>query len=79
MRAREAEIALATICPTFARVLLEPVRQLFVGRPLDHGANRDVAQLALGLTFELGTVQRTDTMAVKPRGCLRPLGSLPSL
>ena len=39
------------------RVLLEPVGQLVVGGPLDQRADRDVAQLALGLALELRLAQ----------------------
>jgi len=35
------------------RILLEPVGQLLIGRALHERADRDVAQLALGLTLEL--------------------------
>src|SRR5262249_50884638 len=35
------------------RVLLEPVAQLLVGRPLHEGLDLGVAELALGLAFEL--------------------------
>ena len=37
----------------FLRVLLKPLHQLVVGRTLDERTHGDVAELALGLTFEL--------------------------
>ena len=40
-----------------AGILLEPVRELLVGRALDQRAHRDVAELALGLALELGLAQ----------------------
>ena len=40
-----------------ARVLLEPVRELLVGGPLDQRPDRDVAELGLGLALELRVAQ----------------------
>jgi len=54
-------------------VLLEPLGQLLIGGPLDHGADRDVPELALGLTFELRVLESDRDDGGEPLPDVRPL------